>query len=82
MRLNHRLITLMLCTTVLGSASAVTGCAGYGAVYDPYRHDYHRWTRGEDRLYREWEVGGHHNHMDFKRRSAGEQRAYWSWRHR
>ena len=82
MRPYHRMIALMLSTTVLGSASVMTGCASGGVIYDPYLHDYHPWNRGEDRLYRQWEVGGHRNHMDFNRRSVREQRAYWSWRHR
>ena len=78
MRLNHGVIALLLSATVMASV----GCAGSGVYYDPYGHDYHRWSRGEDRLYRQWEVGNHRNHLALNRRSAGEQRAYWSWRHR
>ena len=80
MRLNHGMIALMLSATAF--ALPMTGCAGGGPVYDSYRNDYYRWNRGEDRYYREWEIGTHRNHMDFNRRSAGEQRAYWGWRHR
>ncbi|MEA2722920.1 MAG: hypothetical protein QOH59_691 [Gemmatimonadales bacterium] len=82
MRLNHGIFALMLSATALASAAATTACAGGGVVYDPYRHDYHRWNRGEDRLYRRWEVQGHRGHLDFQRRSAGEQSAYWGWRHK
>lgn len=80
MRLNHGMIALMLSATALALPAA--GCAGGGVVYDPYRNEYHQWNRGEDRYYRQWETGTHRNHMGFNRRSAGEQRAYWGWRHR
>ena len=82
MRLNHGTIALMLSATVLASASAMTGCAGNGLVYDSYGHEYQRWNRGEDRFYRQWETVSHREHMAFQRRNAGDQRAYWSWRHR
>jgi hypothetical protein len=82
MRLNHGMIALALSATMLASASAMTGCAGGGVVYDPYRHDYHRWNQGENRLYRQWEVEGHRTHVNFQRRSPGDQSAYWGWRHR
>jgi hypothetical protein len=90
MRLNHGMIAMML------SAAALTlpmmGCAGYRVVsdpyaqdyfvYDPYVHDYSRWDLDEDRIYHRWEIETHRGHMDFPRRSPGDQRAYWSWRHR
>jgi hypothetical protein len=47
MRLNGGMIALAVSGTVLASASAMTGCASGGIVYDPYRHEYHRWNRGE-----------------------------------
>jgi hypothetical protein len=53
MRLNGGMIALAVSATVLASASAMTGCASGGVVYDPYRHEYHRWNRGEDQLYRQ-----------------------------
>ena len=82
MRLNHGIIALMLSAGTLAPAAAMTACAGGGLVYDPYWHDSHRWNRGEDRFYREWEVNTRRAHTDFARRSAGDQRAYWDWRHR
>jgi hypothetical protein len=82
MRLNHRLIALMLSAAALASASAMTGCAGGGLVYDPYGRDYHRWNQGENGFYQQWEVGSHRIHMGFNRRSRADQNAYWSWRHR
>jgi hypothetical protein len=82
MRLNHGIIAVMLSAAALAPAAATTACAGSGVVYDPYRHDSRRWIRGEERLYRQWEVGTHRSHLSFTRRSAGDQRAYWDWRHR
>jgi len=82
MRLNHGIFALMLSATALAPAAATTGCAGGSTVYDPYRHDYHRWNRSEDQLYRRWEVQGHRSHVAFQRRSAGDQSAYWGWRHK
>jgi hypothetical protein len=76
------MMTLMLSATALVSASAITGCAGGSLVYDPYRYDYHRWNRDENRLYARWEVETHRDHRDFHVRSAGDQGEYWRWRHR
>ena len=78
--LKTRTIALMLSAAAF--AMPLAGCSGSGVVYDPYRQDYHRWNRGEDRLYRQWETGSHRGHTDFQRRSPGEQRAYWGWRHK
>jgi hypothetical protein len=82
MRLNHRIIALMLSAGALGSASTMTGCATDGLVYDSHRHQYHRWDRGEERFYRQWEIRTRRSHMGFQRRNLGDQRAYWGWRHR
>ena len=82
MRLNHGIFALMLSATTLASASAMTGCAGGGLYYDSYGHDYHRWNRGEDRYYRQWESQTRRGHMDFHSRSPADQHAYWSSRHR
>ena len=80
MRLNHGMIALMLSAAAL--ASPMRGCAGDAVVYDPYAHYYHRWDHDDDRFYRQWEIGTNRGHMDFRRRSPGDQRAYWGWRHR
>jgi hypothetical protein len=82
MRLNHRMIALMLSATALASASAMTGCASGGLYYDSNRGDYHRWNRGEDGYYRQWESQTHRGHTSFQRRSAADQNAYWGWRHK
>ncbi|HEV8453301.1 MAG TPA: hypothetical protein VGQ24_00295 [Gemmatimonadales bacterium] len=90
MRLNQGMIPLVLSAAAL--TSPMMGCAGYRVVsepyahdyfvYDPYVHDYYRWDLDEDRIYQRWEIETRRGHMDFPRRSPGEQRAYWSWRHR
>jgi hypothetical protein len=73
------MIALMISAAAL--VLPVTGCAGDEVVYDPYRHDYHRWNSGEDRFYRLWEIRTHRPHMDFQTRSPEDQRAYWGSRH-
>lgn len=80
MRLNHGMIALILSATAF--VLPMTGCAGGTLVYDPYWNDYHQWNRGENRYYRQWEIRTHRNHMYLPRRSLGDRRAYWSWRHR
>jgi hypothetical protein len=82
MRLNHGIIALMISASALASASAMTGCASGGLVYDSYGHDYYRWNRDENMFYRQWEIGTHRDHLEFQRRSPGDQHAYWGWRHR
>jgi len=81
MRLNYRIIALMLSASALATTSAITGCAADGLVHDPYLHDYHRWSHGEDSRYRGWEMGSNRVHVDFPDRTPGDQLAYWSWRH-
>ncbi len=50
-------------------------------VYDPYRRDYHRWDRDEDRAYREYLAERHRAYVAYERQRAAERRAYWRWRH-
>jgi hypothetical protein len=82
MRLNHRMIALMLSATALVSAAAMTGCASSGLYYDSQGHDYHRWNRGEDRYYLQWETQTRRGHVPFQRRTAADRQAYWGWRRR
>jgi hypothetical protein len=70
---------LMLFAAVV--ALATTGC-GSELVYDPYWRDNHPWNAGENRWYRQWEIGSDRNHVDFPNRTPGDQLAYWQWRHR
>ncbi len=50
-------------------------------VYDPYRRDYHRWDRDEERAYREYLAQRHRAYVSYQRQRAAERRAYWRWRH-
>ena len=50
-------------------------------VYDPYRHDYHRWDRGEERAYRAYLAERHRSYVTYHRQRLAERRAYWHWRH-
>lgn len=50
-----------------------TGCAQRRVVY--------AWGPGEQGYYVQWEHETHRQHMDWDRRSAADQQAYWKWRH-
>jgi hypothetical protein len=39
------------------------------------------WNAHEGVYYQRWEVETHRDHRDFKKRDAGEQKEYWTWRH-
>jgi hypothetical protein len=81
MRLSHPMIALILFATALAPFAGIAGCAGEAIVYDPFWHDYHRWSPGENRRYRQWEMGSNRAHLDFPDRTPGDQLAYWNWRH-
>lgn len=76
-----------LCTLLLaGSIAApvmISGCAARAEyrVYDPYYSDYHIWNHNEIVYYQRWEAETHRDHRDFNKRSAEEQKEYWTWRH-
>lgn len=70
--------------TVAAAMLAGTGCAEHRyRVYDPYYHDYHRWTPEEDRVYHDWYVKTYprRDYRDFKHLEPGEQQRYWQYRH-
>ncbi|MGB7190857.1 MAG: hypothetical protein WBD10_12015 [Acidobacteriaceae bacterium] len=50
-----------------------TGCVAHRRVY--------AWTPGEQPYYTHWEQNTHRHHVDYDRRSKGDQQAYWKWRH-
>jgi hypothetical protein len=50
-------------------------------VYDPQYKDYHNWDQREDETYRHWLAERRREYVDINRLDAGEQRAYWKWRH-
>ena len=79
--------TLFLSAALLAPMSAgVAAAAGAPAavvirVYDPYRHDYHRWDRAEQARYREYLRERHHSYIAYEHQRAAQRRAYWHWRH-
>jgi hypothetical protein len=79
MRFIRRFVPLALALS-LASPVVLTGCAARVRVYDPYYHDYHDWN-GEVVYYNQWEHDTHREHMEFNKRSAEDQHAYWDWRH-
>jgi hypothetical protein len=69
-----------LAAGVLASAS-VGACAHRNDIYDVGNNDYHRWDSREDAAYRRWEAERSVQHVEYARRTADEQRTYWTWRH-
>jgi hypothetical protein len=76
-------LTTLLLACALTLPLMNTGCAEhrYARVYDPYRHDHHRWSPDEDAHYRHWESENHKEHREWAQRNSEEQKEYWSWRH-
>lgn len=79
MRLSRKFASLLL-ASALTAPVFMAGCAVHARVYDPYYHDYHPWG-GEVTYYQSWEHDTHRDHMDYKSRSAADQKEYWDWRH-
>jgi hypothetical protein len=82
--LSRHLSSIVLAVTFF-SAVIIGGCSarvstGY-RVHDGYYNDDHVWDNNEVGFYSRWEGETHRSHRDFRRRSAGEQREYWTWRH-
>jgi hypothetical protein len=76
------LATAAITPTVATSASAASV---HGTVivrvYDPYRHDYHRWDGREQRAYRAYLNERHRSYIAYRNQRLAERRAYWHWRH-
>jgi hypothetical protein len=81
MRLRHRLVSPLMIAALFTAPVAVSACAGH-RTYDPYYGDYHRWNGTENGFYTQWEGETHRAHLDFGRRPAEEQHAYFDWRHK
>jgi hypothetical protein len=81
MRLTKPLMVAVLSTLGLAGSTAAPRLVGRSVVSDPYYHDSHRWTYGEERRYRRWERTSNRDHLAFTERSAGDQLAYWGWWH-
>lgn len=48
---------------------------------DSKHNDEHAWNAQEDQAYRMWVRENHRKYDDFDRLKAGDQQAYWDWRH-
>jgi hypothetical protein len=63
------------------AVGSIAACSRNRDVYDPASSTYHRWNSREDAAYRRWETDRQMTHLEYSRRAADEQRAYWTWRH-
>jgi hypothetical protein len=71
---------------VSAAAAPAVGPAGEPAavvvrIYDPYRHDYHRWDHSEQARYRAYLRERHERYVAYERQREAQRRAYWRWRH-
>ena len=79
----YRYLCALLLAGALTTPVIMSGCAARAEyrVYDPYYSDYHVWNHDEIVYYNRWEGETHREHRDFNKRSADEQKEYWTWRH-
>jgi hypothetical protein len=87
----RRICSALLMTTTLAAPFVVpTSALAEGRrdtatitvrTYDPYRHDYHRWDRREERAYRAYLAERHRAYLRYERQRLAQRRAYWRWRH-
>ena len=77
------LVTAAITPAVATTASAATNAHGTVIVriYDPYRHDYHRWDGREQRAYRAYLNQRRRSYIAYRNQRLAERRAYWHWRH-
>jgi len=71
-------ISLLAAVLAIGSIAA---CGRPNEYNDVAFGDRHRWDSREDAAYRRWEAERRIEHVEFDRRAAADQSAYWSWRH-
>ena len=74
-----------LLALTVASPLILAGCGarvetGY-RVHDGYYNDDHVWDNNEVVFYSRWEGDTHRDHKDFRKRSADEQKEYYTWRH-
>jgi hypothetical protein len=60
---------------------SVAACSHPYEYNDVAHGDHHRWDSREDAAYRRWEAERRIDHIEFDRRTAADQSAYWTWRH-
>ena len=85
MRFVSRYVTSTVLAAAIASMLAIVGCAarvstGY-TVHDSYYNDDHVWDSTEVGFYGRWENETHRSHVDYRKRPAADQKAYWDWRH-
>jgi hypothetical protein len=85
MRFPFRQLTSIALSAAFASTILLAGCSarvetGY-RVHDGYYNDDHVWDNNEVAFYGRWENETHRQHVDFRHRSAAEQKEYWTWRH-
>lgn len=80
MRHGHGAVTLPVMVLYVGLMLGAA-CAPPPRYYDAAYGDYHTWNQPEVGFYAQWEVETHRPHQDFGKRSAGEQKEYFTWRH-
>ncbi len=78
-------VTAALAAPLVATTSA-TAAEGASAtisvrVYDPFRHDYHRWDGDEERSYRAYLAERHRSYLAYRHQRIAQRRAYWRWRH-
>ena len=79
-------VTAAIGTLIVAPTSVIAGEPRVNAtvtlrVYDPYRHDYHKWDRHEERAYRTYLAERNRSYLAYRRQRLAERRAYWHWRH-
>jgi hypothetical protein len=70
----------LILATVLATGS-IAACGRPVEYGDAVFGDRHRWDSREDEAYRRWEGERRFDHVEFARRPAADQSAYWTWRH-
>jgi hypothetical protein len=51
------------------------------SYHDVQHNDDHQWNSHEDRAYGMWAKENHRKKTTFVKLKAGDQQAYWGWRH-
>ena len=81
MRPNFLLRRAPLIAAAIMATGTLAACAHPVEYEDPVYTDRHRWDVREQRAYERWEAEQRYQHLEYERREAAEQRAYWTWRH-
>ena len=80
MQLSRTIRSLVFLGITATSTVAISACSHPQQYYNPYTGQYVTWNSDEDGYYRRWETERSMAHVEYQRRAAAEQRAYWDWR--